>query len=351
LISVSPLSNSLDLRQHCRQRLLTLAEELSETEYYCQAHPSFSPIGWHLGHIAYTEALWLLPPQPPPYQAWRRLFAADGLAKADRQNLPGWPEVLQYLTWVREAVERLSSATPPPERLVNWLVQHESQHLETMQVILALHRHTQVPIGRSVDAAATSQMFIPAGEFSMGLDRPVIDNEGPQHRCMLSAYRIDRAPVTVAQYREFMLQDGYRDRRFWSEAGWQWLQSHPVDRPLYWTAVDAEPVYGLSWYEADAYARFVGKRLPTEAEWERAAPLLAGVGQVWEWTMTTFGPYRNFQPYPYAGYSQAYFDNEHFVLRGASALTEPAVRRLTFRNWYHPDVRQLFAGCRCVSDI
>jgi gamma-glutamyl hercynylcysteine S-oxide synthase len=354
LISASPLSSTIDLRLHCRQRLLALAANLSETEYYRQAHPSFSPIGWHLGHIAYTEALWLLErhfQQPSRHLEWRKLFAADGLAKIDRQNLPAWPEVWEYLSWVRQEVDRLSAKIPPPERLMNWLVEHESQHLETIHMVLALHHHTQVPIGNSVAPAATPQVLIPASEFWLGVNHSVIDNEGPQHQRSLSAYRIDQEPVTIAQYREFILQDGYRDRQFWSAAGWQWLQSHPVDRPLYWAAADLQPVCGLSWYEADAYARFVGKRLPTEAEWEKAAPLLDLVGQVWEWTMSTFGPYPNFQPYPYGGYSQAYFDNEHFVLRGASKVTEPAVRRHTFRNWYHPDVRQMFAGCRCVSDI
>jgi gamma-glutamyl hercynylcysteine S-oxide synthase len=359
LTSASPRSSAIDsgainLQQHCRQHLWTLAADLSETEYYRQAHPSFSPIGWHLGHIAYTEALWLLErhfQQPPQYVEWRRLFAADGLAKTERQNLPSWPEVWGYLSWVREEVNRFSLHSPPPERLVNWLVQHESQHLETVQMVLALHRHSQVSIGTSTAPAATPQVLIPAGEFGMGMNQPVIDNEGPRYLQTLSAYRIDREPVTVAQYREFILQDGYRDRQFWSAAGWQWLQSHPVDRPLYWAAEGLEPVCGLSWYEADAYARFVGKRLPTEAEWEKAAPRLDRVGQVWEWTMTTFAPYPNFQPYPYAGYSQAYFDDAHLVLRGASAITESAVRRPTFRNWYHPDVRQMFAGCRCVSDI
>jgi gamma-glutamyl hercynylcysteine S-oxide synthase len=354
LISASPLSSHSDLRQRCRQYLSDLATDLQEHEYFRQAHPNFSPIGWHLGHIAYTEALWLLEghfQQAPPYPQWRKLFAANGLAKQERQNLPSWPEIAVYLHAVRQEVDKLSATNPPPARLLDWLLQHESQHLETMQMMLALHRHTLTPIGSSTTPIATPQISIPAGEFGMGIDRPTIDNEGPKHQKFVAAYRIDQSPVTVAQYREFILQDGYRDRQFWSDAGWQWLQSHPVDRPLYWHGEDTPAVCGLSWYEADAYARFAGKRLPTEAEWEKAAPQLAGVGEVWEWTSTTFAPYSDFQPYPYPGYSQVYFDGKHFVLRGASQATQTAARRLTFRNWYHPDVRQMFAGCRCVSDI
>jgi gamma-glutamyl hercynylcysteine S-oxide synthase len=361
LISASPLCNIADVidqRVSCRESLLALAETLSEVEYARQAHADFSPIGWHLGHIAYTEALWLLERYsqhreslPPQYQKWQRLFAADGLAKMDRQNLPSWPEVSDYLETVRQEVDLLLVSEPVPPRLVNWLLQHESQHFETIQMVLALHRWSQAPLGSNSAPEPTPQLLIPAGEFWMGNDEAAIDNEGPRHCRTLPAYRIDEYPVTVAQYREFILAGGYREQCWWSVAGWQWLQSHPVDRPLYWTADDCQPVCGLSWYEADAYARFVGKRLPTEAEWEKAAPLLGQVGRVWEWTMTTFAPYPNFSPYPYVGYSQAYFDDAHFVLRGSSNVTEAAVRRLTFRNWYYPNVRQVFAGCRCVSSL
>jgi gamma-glutamyl hercynylcysteine S-oxide synthase len=358
LISASPLcsvANVIDQRIFCRQRLLAVAETLSAAEYSRQAHPGFSPIGWHLGHIAYTEALWLLERYslgslPPQQRAWQRLFAADGLAKAERQNLPEWAAVSNYLGAVRQEADRLLAQEQVPQRLVNWLLQHESQHLETMQMVLALHRWSEVPIGASSAPVATPQLLIPAGEFWLGSNEAAIDNEGPSHQQTLPAYQIDRYPVTVAQYREFILAEGYQHQRWWSMEGWQWLQSNLVDRPLYWAADDRQPVAGLSWYEADAYARFVGKRLPREAEWEKAAPLLNQVGQVWEWTMTTFAPYPNFSSYPYPGYSQVYFDDAHFVLRGGSHATEAAVRRVTFRNWYAPNVRQMFAGCRCVSD-
>jgi gamma-glutamyl hercynylcysteine S-oxide synthase len=343
-------------RSGCRQDLLAFAADLQASEYYRQAHPSFSPIGWHLGHIAYTEALWILDrqlqlPLPPQQRDWQQLFAADGLAKAERENLPDWVAVANYLAVVRQQVDEALETKSVPERLIHWLLQHECQHAETMQMVLAMHRSRSAPIGLSTNPSLSKMITIPAGEFLMGCSDAAIDNEGPSFIVTLPAYQIDEQPVSIAQYREFILADGYRNREFWSVAGWQWLQSHPVDRPLYWNGQDHEPVCGLSWYEADAYARFVGKRLPTEAEWEKAAPLIPGIGQVWEWTMTTFAAYPQFQPYPYRGYSQAYFDAAHWVLRGGSVATWAPARRPTFRNWYHPEVRQVFAGCRCVVNF
>ena len=124
-----------------------------------------------------------------------------------------------------------------------------------------------------------------------------------------------------------------------------------TEHPLYWNAdrsVDRSAVCGVSWYEADAYARFVGKRLPTESEWEKAALIQNMLGEVWQWTSTWFAPYPDFESYPYPGYSQTYFDQAHRVLKGGSWATFPWAMRNAFRNWYYPHVREIFSGFRCV---
>ncbi|MGD1908019.1 MAG: SUMF1/EgtB/PvdO family nonheme iron enzyme [Leptolyngbyaceae cyanobacterium] len=377
----------------CRQTTLALAESLSDAEYSQQAHPDFSPVGWHLGHIAFTESLWILEQlqgHPCPYPQYRKLLAADGLPKAERQNLPDWPTIRAFLADIRDRTLAYLEIAPLEAqlRLWRWLLQHECQHAETMALVLAQHRwsvdqyaapkHLSEPTPIPPKAEA---VLVPAGSVTLGSEAiDALDNERPRHTVQLEAYWLDRTPVTVAAYRRFITAESYQDSHYWTPEGWDCVQSQHITQPLYWRTDpvwDNHPVCGVSWYEADAYARFVGKRLPTEAEWERAAQgvgtaivscrvghttpvghYLEGrspagcddlFGNVWEWTDSWFVGYKGFAAYPYRGYSQAYFDGEHRVLRGGSWATQGLALRSSFRNWYHPHVRQMFAGFRCAQ--
>ncbi len=396
----------------CRQSTLALIDPDNWDLLCCQSHPDFSPVGWHIGHIAYTEALWILERldrQKPLRTDFHQLFAADGLPKSERQNLPDWLTIQHYMETVRLRMLDYLAIAPVDrqERLWRFLLQHESQHCETLSLVMALHTRKEAALfpqraaPNPQDVAEPSPLVhVPAGSFQMGCDRPdALDNERPAHTAETQAYWIDRYPVTCRDFRQFIQAGGYRNADWWSEAGWQWFQRHPVSVALYWVddpVWDDHPVCGVSWYEADAYARFAGKRLPTEAEWEKAArwhpqtgqsqrypwgtdtalpqhcnhhhrighttPVTAYesaaspvgcvdmLGNVWEWTATLFDAYPGFRPFPYRGYSETYFDDEHYVLRGGSWATRPWALRSSFRNWYHPWVRQMFAGFRCATD-
>lgn len=392
----------------CRNQTLQLIAEIDAYTLTKQAHPDFSPIGWHLGHIAFTEAYWILEQLAgwsPLYPEYRQLFAVDGLPKEQRHNLPNLAEIKAYLLTVREKTfDYLQIADLEiQQRLWWWLIQHESQHGETIAIVKKLHslncqeNFKTIEETKDTPALIKPQMIdIPAGEFVMGSNIiEAQDNERPAHSIHLEAYSIDAYPVTCGQYQQFITAEGYHNPQYWSQKGWHWLQANAISQPLYWLNSPQtlnHPVYGVSYYEAEAYANFAEKRLPTEAEWEKAAQFnldsketdlaqseshyllgnhnnLIGqttpvnkypelqtmwgcydmLGNVWEWTNSWFSPYTGFASYPYPNYSEAYFDNEHKVLRGGSYVTYPYALRNTFRNWYYPWVRQIFAGFRCAK--
>ncbi|MDJ0713379.1 MAG: SUMF1/EgtB/PvdO family nonheme iron enzyme [Prochloraceae cyanobacterium] len=400
--------------QTCRNSTLDLFIGVDRDTFCTQVHPDFSPIGWHLGHIAFTEAYWILEKcagSAPVFSQYHKLFAADGLPKSDRQNLPALEVIRDYLETVRERVFTYleTAEIEQQERLWRWLIQHESQHSETISFVLQLHRfkksNDNITLNLSIPYTPQSTTHTPemvkisAGEFEMGRNSvEAQDNERPARLVYLDDYWIDRYPVSCSQYREFINAGGYENSQWWSEEGWKWLEENPVSQPLYWldsSDWENHPVCGVSWYEAQAYAKFADKRLPTEAEWEKAAswnpetgkkqsycwgenkpsaktcnhdnfvghttPVNAYptgqspsgcydmLGNVWEWTASVFSGYENFESYPYTGYSEVYFDNQHKVLRGGSWATRPWGLRGSFRNWYHPGVRQIFAGFRCAN--
>ncbi|MEC4983891.1 MAG: ergothioneine biosynthesis protein EgtB [Oscillatoria sp. PMC 1068.18] len=404
--------------QQCRSQTLALFSDIDDQTFRQQAHPDFSPVGWHLGHLAFTEAYWILERfagKQTLFPEYQKLFAADGLPKESRQNLPTIDTIQDYLQTVRKQILAYLEVAPleKEERFWRWLIQHESQHSETISFVLELHRfhltanqasfsfpNSLSPVKKIAPKTVFNRemIAIPAGDFLMGSNAiEAQDNERPTYTVYLDKYWLDPYPVTYGEYRQFIKAGGYQKAEFWSEKGWKWLQENPVAQPLYWreeTIWDNHPVCGVSYYEAEAYANFVGKRLPTEAEWEKAAswnPITkqksaypwgneeptakfsnhnnlfgqttpvnqypAGksslgcydlLGNVWEWTATWFTGYQGFQSYPYRGYSQVYFDGEHRVLKGGSWATRPWGLRNSFRNWYHPHVRQILAGFRCA---
>ncbi len=396
--------------RHSRALTLALFDQISGDRFVAPAHDDFSPVGWHLGHIGYTESLWILERlagQPGLDTQTRKLFAADGLPKAERQNLPDRAHILAQLADIRSRVETVIAQTDLSQhpRLGSFLLQHESQHCETVAIVLALLGQYPPPTHPGAIADPALMIQIPAGGFWQGDEQAnTLDNEQPRHWVELGDYAIAATPVTCGQYQQFMQAGGYGEPKWWSAAGWAWLQAapQPITQPHYWQpelAASNHPVCGVSWYEADAYARFCGQRLPTEAEWEKAArwngvgsqilpwgdiwpdgappanlsglgPILLpgttpvqacpagrspaglwdGLGNVWEWTDSWFDGYPGFESFPYQGYSEVYFDRAHRVLRGGSWATRPWSIRSSFRNWYHPWTRVIFAGFRTCSD-
>ncbi len=419
-----------------RSRTRDLIYPLTEEEVSRQHSPLMSPIAWDLAHIANFEEQWVDRVAPgtttDPTRASRdHTFDATAHPRAARGDLalPDRAAALDYLARVRRrtrAAIRTTDleSTDPLARdgfAYSMLAQHEAQHTETIlqttQLIGDLHyephlrREPPAALRRGVPGMAT----IPAGSFLIGTDdrSNAYDNERPQHEVEIAGFKMDLAPVSNADFLEFMRDGGYTRSELWTDEGWHHVQEMALDHPAQWRQrgdgswdelsfgrlepVDPRrPVIHVCYYEADAYARWADKRLPTEFEWEKAAacdlergvarlypwgdapptdahanldqrsygPAQIGayplgrsyfgceqmLGCVWEWTSSDFAPYPGFENFPYPEYSEIHFAKGYKVLRGGAWATRPIAIRNTFRNWDLPQRRQIFSGFRCAAD-
>jgi iron(II)-dependent oxidoreductase len=415
--------------ERSRARSVALTDAVDEHDLVRQHSKLMSPLVWDFAHIGNQEELWLVRDvggREPVRSDIDELYDAFKHARSDRPELPllGPAEARQYVGEVRNKVFDVLERTAFEGRKLldggfafGMIVQHEQQHDETM---LATHQlRVGAPVLDAPPPPAGSKLphdevLVPGGHFTMGTSTEAwaLDNERPAHQAHTGPFFIDTAPVTNAQYAAFIDAGGYTDSRWWSEPGWAHVLRANLVAPRFWERVGAEwyrdrfgvvapvvpdePVVHVSFHEAEAYAKWAGKRLPTEVEWEKAArfdpatgrsrrypwgdeelterhanlgqrhlqPAPVGaypagasplgvhqlIGDVWEWTSSDFHGYTGFEVFPYAEYSQVFFGPEYKVLRGGSFGADPAAVRSTFRNWDYPIRRQIFAGFRCARD-
>ena len=408
--------------ERVRARTLWLLERVPDEFLRLRVHDFYSPVGWHFGHVGRTEEFWTVgEAMGRPLLDDRLTFILADTAdnpKDDRVNIPDRAGLVEYLERTRASVLRALDAADLDchEAILadgyawEFAIQHECQHQETIAEMLQLiqRRLPQRPVeGLPWTPSVRSEtVLIEGGEFTMGSDDPFgYDNEKRAHRTTVADFRLSRTPVTAFEWTEFVAADGYGRPELWSDAGWRWREETAATLPEHWiNAEDGawathgpwglralhpdEAVCGVSGHEADAFARWAGKRLPTEAEWEFAAarrggrypwgdgeptearanhglvrwgptpvgsfPAVDGLsdlaGNVWEWTSSPFLPYPGFDAYPYDGYSKDHMEGRHRVVRGGSWATSPSILRRSFRNWYVPTYRQGFLGLRLAED-
>ncbi|MFD9224192.1 ergothioneine biosynthesis protein EgtB [Streptomyces sp. NPDC060064] len=421
---------ALDALTAARARTATLTSCVDDHELTAQHSPLMSPLVWDLAHIGNQEEQWLLrtvagrealrPEIDSVYDAFEH-------PRALRPTLPllAPAEARAYASDVRGRVLDVLDRTPlEGGRLVDagfafgMIAQHEQQHDETMLITHQLRKGPAALTAPEPPAGSTkglpAEVLVPGGPFAMGTSTEpwALDNERPAHQRLVPAFFIDTVPVTCGAYQAFIEDGGYTERRWWAADGWDQIRQHDIAAPLFWRREGGqwlrrrfgvtepvpadEPVLHVSWYEADAYARWAGRRLPTEAEWEKAArhdpdagrsrrfpwgdddptPSHANLGQrhlrpapvgsypdgesplgvrqligdVWEWTSSDFLPYPGFAAFPYREYSEVFFGSAHKVLRGGSFAVDAVACRGTFRNWDLPVRRQIFSGFRTARD-
>ena len=413
-LSATPAGSLAERFRQLRARTVALAAPLSAEDACVQSMPDASPAKWHLAHTTWFFEHFILADRAPSYRPFHErfgylfnsyYFTVGQMHQRPRRGLitrPSLAEVLDYRDHVDAAMSALIADSAQDDALsflVTLGINHEQQHQELLLTDIKhlLYQnplqpaYTELPAAGSGPAAPLDWVAGEAGLVPVGHDGQgfAFDNETPRHQALLREHALASRLVTNGEYLEFIRDGGYRDTSLWLSDGWSTVLNEGWQRPLYWDEdlehaftlggrqpLDpAAPVTHLSYYEADAFARWAGYRLPTEFEWEaaaarqapegnfadsgalRARPAKAGrgpqqlYGDAWEWTASPYAPYPGFQPLGGSlGEYNGKFMCSQMVLRGGSCATPAGHVRASYRNFFYPAQRWQFSGLRLARD-
>ena len=397
--------NLLDQFLQSRRYTVELISSLSPEDCQAQSMADASPAKWHLAHVTWFYEVMVLKSAEPNFQFWNPEFAVlfnsyyNGIGDKHPRHQRGLltrPTLAEVLEWRANIEARITallrtSSTPELEQLIEIGIHHEQQHQELLLTDIQhlFSCNSLLPAYAPKKNALSNQSMPPSwlpgisGLCEVGFDGSGFhfDNEGPRHTVFLPSHSICNRLVTNAQWLAFVESGAYTDSRWWLDAAWFWLQTERITAPLYWSTDHEQkrwcftlqgnqpldlnaPVSNISYFEADAYARWAsqnlddhrGARLPTEFEWEAFAQShpqadLDLFGRVWQWTSSNYSPYPGYQPWGgIAGEYNGKFMVNQMVLRGSSSYTSPNHARLSYRNFFPTHARWQMTGLRLARD-